>query len=125
MSNITLIIEMFTCLLGAILVSFYHYDKFSISTKMSKILKFYWFIWNQSLAYSVLVTVTYWLVLHKGKEITLVNVLVHGINFLALSVDAVVSKHPRRLSNLPFSLFITICYLTFTLIYTLAGGLDK
>lgn len=106
-------------------MSFYHYDKLSISTKMSKILKFYWFIWNQSLAYSILVTVTYWLVLHKGKEITLVNVLVHGINFLALSVDAFVSKHPRRLSNLPFSLFITICYLTFTLIYTLAGGLDK
>lgn len=115
---------MLSTIIGAIYVSLHHFKKIEIRSEMSKILKFYWFLWNQCLVLSCIVSVYFWFFIYKGK-FDANNVLTHITNSIFLIMDMCIVKHPGRYYNFFYMLISEIVYLLFTVVYQLAGGLNE
>lgn len=111
--------------MSAVLVTFYYFDVIKIGRKMSKPLKFYWLLWNQSIVFAFIVDAAFWILLYKGEKLVLDDILIHVTNFLVLFVDLFVVKHPSKFSNFIYIIKVEVTYMVFTLVYQLCGGLDK
>lgn len=53
------------------------------------------------------------------------NVLVHAANSALMLLDVLLSAHPLRLLHAFWPLLFVFKYLSFSLIYYLAGGTDR
>jgi hypothetical protein len=121
-----------TCL-GALLVSFYHFDLLKLGEKLTKYMKIYWFLWNQSLVFSWIVSIFYWMY-HifasqadvndkEGVEpVDLNNILTHVTNSVVLSFDLFVVKHPPNYANLGHHFGLVTLYTSFTVVFQMCGG---
>lgn len=116
---------MVTAILGALLVSFYHADMIKPQNKMPPILKIYWLLWNQSIVFSLLITSSYWILLHKGQSLDLNNVLIHIMNAVLPVLDLLIVKHPPKYKNFLTIALVGGIYGIFTAVYPYLGGLDK
>lgn len=126
LSNLNLWATMITMVLGAVMTTLFFLEKldFQSDRKLPKAIKFYWFLWSQSLVFACMISVFYWIFLYKG-EIDVANVLKHGTNSLVLIVDLCVGKHPGRVYNFLYMIVVDILYLLFTLIYQTLGGQNE
>lgn len=112
-------------LIGAIAVSLYYFDKIKLKNKNPTILKVYWFLWNESIAFAFVLTISYWLVIYEGQEVDLENVLIHVINSIVLGLDLIIVKHPPRYLNGIFIVMAGVLYGLFTWIFQFIGGKNK
>lgn len=117
-----------TTFLGALLVTLYYFDKLRLGEKMTKYMKIYWWLWNQSLVFSWIVSIFYW-IYHVSEEkrenldpIDLNNILTHVTNSVVLTIDLFVVKHPPNYKNLVHHMAAVIIYATFTVIFQMCGG---
>lgn len=113
-----------TLCLGAVLVTLFRFNKFSLE-KNNLELRLYWLLWNQSIVFSCMITVFYWLVIYEGQAINVNNVLIHITNSTILIFDLLIVKHPPNYKAVIFLLPVEVSYLVFTVLYQLLGGLDK
>lgn len=113
-----------TCL-GAIIATLYFVEK--INDKLSFAVKIYWFLWNQSVVFSCLISMFYWGLLYPNdkEDVDTNNVLVHVTNSIILIVDLLIVKHPPKYLNFIHIVAVEFVYMTFTIFYQLAGGLNK
>jgi hypothetical protein len=111
--------------LSAVLVMFYYFDVIKVERKMSKSLKLYWLLWNQSIVFAFIVDAAFWILLYKGEEIVLDDILIHITNFLVLAVDLIVVNHPSKYANFIPIIVVELFYMIFTVFYQLFGGLNK
>lgn len=125
LTNQSLIFSTVALLTGATLVHLHHFDSMKVPQKMTRALKFYWFMSNQGAGYAFLVTFSYWLFVYDGSQVDAINILVHGTNSAALLIDLLIVRHPQKFVNFPYSLIISVTYITFTVVYTLLGGVNK
>lgn len=112
-----------TLCLGAVLVSLFNVNKLSPENKFW--LRLYWLLWNQSIIFSCMISVFYWSVLYKGQAINMNNIFIHITNSVVLIYDLLIIKHPPNYKAVIFLLPVEVCYLVFTVLYQLLGGLDK
>jgi hypothetical protein len=112
-------------MLIAILVTLHHFSMLKHTKTMTNSLKLYWLLWNQSIVFAFLVDAAFWILLYKGENLVLDDILIHVTNFLVLVLDLFIVKHPPRFSNFVYIIVVEVVYMVFTLFYQLAGGLDK
>lgn len=124
LSNLNLCATMISTLIGAVYASLFFFKKIENSNGMTKVLKFYWFLWTQCLVLSCILSVYYWFFIYKG-EFDVANVLKHITNSIFLVIDLCVVKHPGRHYNFFYMLVVEIVYLLLTVVYQFAGGLDE
>lgn len=111
--------------LSALLVTFHYFDVTKIERKMTKPLKVYWLLWNQSIVFAFIVDAAFWILLYKGETLVLDDILIHVTNFLVLALDLFVVKHPPRYANFIYIVVVEVAYMIFTVFYQLFGGTDK
>lgn len=87
----------------------------------------YWFLYVVTTNVAIGVSVTYWFSVYDPKIDNLdpLNYLLHLCNSILMIVDFCVTSIPFRLRNFWWCLTIVLFYVIFSLIYYLAGGLDK
>lgn len=128
LTHLNLIGTMLTTYLGAILATLHYIEKVEVNRKnLPLMVKIYWFLWNQSVVFSCLVSIFYWGLLYRTEkvDIDLNNVLVHIMNSLVLIFDLMIVKHPAKYSNFMHIVAVEVLYMIFTIVYQLAGGLNK
>lgn len=125
MTHLNLCGTVVTSILIAVLVTFHHFNMLEIGPRMTKPLKVYWLLWNQSIVFAFLVDAAFWILLYKGEKLVLDDILIHITNFLVLVIDLFIVKHPPKFSNVIYIIVVEIAYMVFTLFYQLFGGLDK
>lgn len=116
-----------TTFFGALLVTLYHFDKMKLGEKMTKYMKIYWWLWNQSLVLSWVVSIFYWIdqFLAKKEDVEPVdmnNILTHITNSVVLSFDLFVVKHPPNYANLGHHFATVLIYTLFTVVFQMFGG---
>lgn len=92
---------------------------------MPRAFKIYSALWHQALVTSLIVSSFYWILLHKGSDIDVNNVLVHMTNAVVLVIDLLIVRHPPKYSNFIYLLTASVSYMIFTIVYQFLGGLDK
>lgn len=114
-----------TCL-GAILVTLYHFDLLKLGEKLTKYMKVYWWLWNQSLVLSWIVSIFYWMYHNFSHEevdpIDLNNILTHVTNSVVLTFDLFIVRHPPNYANLGHNVAVVVVYAVFTFIFQIGGG---
>ena len=115
---------MLLTVIGAVYASLFYFEKIESSSEVSKILKFYWFLWNQCLILSCIVSVYFWFAIYKG-QFDVENVLKYIFNSIFLIIDLCVVKHPKRDYNFFYMIIVEIVYLLFTAAYQFAEGIDE
>uniref|UniRef100_A0A336MIU4 CSON012951 protein n=1 Tax=Culicoides sonorensis TaxID=179676 RepID=A0A336MIU4_CULSO len=128
LTNLGIILCMICTLLGAILVTIWHFhlaDKANDNIEMPLIFKIYWSIHNTSMILSLLITLVYWTVIHTPeKPLDVTNFFTHACNSIFMFIDFIIVAHPIRLMHVIWPLLAGLVYGLFTLIYYLAGGVD-
>lgn len=125
MTHINLCGTVIMTTLSALLVTFHFLDVVKVEREMTKSLKLYWLLWNQSIVFAFIVDAAFWILLYKGEQLVLDDILIHVTNFLVLAVDLLVVKHPPRHENFIHIIIVEIIYMLFTVFYQFCGGLDK
>lgn len=125
LSRWNLLGTMITSLLGAYLVTIYNYQRFECTTRMRTLLRFYWFLCNNSVVLACVISSIYWTLLYREGHSNLNNYLVHATNSLFLVVDLFIVRHPHRMSLFVYPMSCGGLYMFFTIIYTLLGGIDR
>ncbi|KAG5677932.1 hypothetical protein PVAND_007646 [Polypedilum vanderplanki] len=113
-----------TCTLSAYFTTLNYCRKLSKQNQMTIWLKIFWFLHNNIILYSILISGIYWSLLHDGSAIDLNNVLIHMKNSLVLIFDLLIIQHPYRKSHFIYPIICGAIYELFTVIYTLSGGID-
>lgn len=116
---------MIASLMGAYLVTNYHFKRFECTNRMRRILRFYWFLSNNSVVLACVISSIYWTLLYREGQNNLNNYLVHATNSLFLVIDLFVICHPHRMSLFVYPMTCGGLYMFFTIIYTLLGGNDR
>jgi hypothetical protein len=111
---------MLATVLGAFLVSRSDWQEIP-----EKVLKFYWFLANNSVCFACALSLAYWTILYQGTEMDLNDCLVHATNSLVLIVDLLIVRHPHRMSHFIYPMAIGSLYVCFTIVYQLLGGVDR
>lgn len=125
LTHLNLCATMIVTWLGAILGTLHHIDKLKVENEMSKALKFYWLLSNQSIVFACLISMFYWSITHELCEMNLNNIFIHITNSAVLIVDLFIVRHPHNHLNFIFLIPVEVLYLIFTVIYQRLGGLDK
>lgn len=72
---------MIACVMGACLVTCDYYNPLESTGRARKLLKFYWFLSNNSVVFACVVSTIYWTMLYHPKHESLNNYLVHATNW--------------------------------------------
>lgn len=111
---------MVVTVMGAYLVS-----KSDVNEIPKRVLKFYWFLYNNSVCFACVISFIYWTMLYDGEEKGLNNYLVHATNSLVLIIDLFVVRHPHRMSHFIYPMACGSLYMFFTIVYPFLGGVDR
>ncbi|XP_026284897.1 protein rolling stone-like isoform X2 [Frankliniella occidentalis] len=89
--------------------------------------RLYWVLNTISITVAIGITCTYWVAVYDPSEHVLdaLNILVHAANSALMLVDVLMSAHPLRLLHAFWPLLFVFVYLSFSLVYFLAGGTDR
>ncbi|XP_031833894.1 protein rolling stone isoform X2 [Nomia melanderi] len=89
--------------------------------------KVYWFLFVVTMNTALCVSITYWCGVYDPKihHLDPLNYMLHVCNSILMIIDFVVTSIPFKLKNFWWCLTIVFLYVTFSLIYYLAGGLDR
>ncbi|KOX70314.1 Protein rolling stone [Melipona quadrifasciata] len=89
--------------------------------------KIYWYLYVVTTSTAFGVTITYWCSIFDPRihHLDPLNIMLHICNSLLMILDFCVTSIPFRLRNIWWCLIIVFLYTVFSLIYYLAGGLDK
>ncbi|XP_011498754.1 PREDICTED: protein rolling stone-like isoform X2 [Ceratosolen solmsi marchali] len=92
-----------------------------------KLEKFYWFMYVVTSSLALGVTITYWALIHDPAihHVDVLNILIHVANSLLMIVDLCVTSVPFEFRCFWWCPFFVNFYLIFSIVYYLAGGLDK
>lgn len=112
-------------LLGAYLVTRSYFKTIKITNRMNVVLKFYWFLSNNSVVFACVVSSVYWIFLYPGGHNSLNNYLVHATNLIVLVIDLFIVRHPHRMTHFVFPMACGALYALFTIFYTIFGGVDR
>lgn len=87
----------------------------------------YWYLYNVTSSLAIGVTVTYWAMVYNPQihNMDPLNIMLHVFNSLLMTLDYWVASIPFRLYNFWWCLPIVFSYVFFSIVYYLAGGLDK
>lgn len=125
LSRWNLLGTMISMIIGAYLVTKFHLKQLKVTNRMMTILKFYWFICNNSVVFACVISTIYWTMLYREGQSNLNNYLVHVTNSFFLVTDLLVVRHPHRMSHFIYPMASGGLYMSFTVIYTLLGGVDR
>lgn len=131
LTNWDLMLGLGQALLGGYLVSRrWRQQRISDSDDPSKlgfIDRVYWFLYVVTTNTALVVTITYWSSIYDPTIHYLdpLNVMLHICNTILMLLDYCVTSIPFRLRYFWWSLTIVFVYTVFSIIYYLAGGLDK
>ncbi|XP_037958319.1 protein rolling stone [Teleopsis dalmanni] len=132
MTNWGIILCMLTNLLGAILVTTWHYhpeyaDKLLNMESLTSPFRVYWSMHIISLVASIIITIIYWTVLYNAEQssLSVTNVLTHAFNSICMFVDLLIVAHPLRLLHLFLPVLFGIVYAIFSYIYQMLGGINR
>ena len=123
-SNLNLLASSLTAFVGAVVTTEFNLEMITNLTEMSKILKFYWFLWTQCLIFAMISSLNYWTILHHGSLST-VDVIKVIVLPILLLIDLCVVKHPARFYNFVHMLIVNILVIIFTVIFQFAGGSNE
>uniref|UniRef100_A0A0K8TRE5 Putative conserved plasma membrane protein n=1 Tax=Tabanus bromius TaxID=304241 RepID=A0A0K8TRE5_TABBR len=129
LTNWGILLCFFTCMLGAILVTIWHFhpeysDRVAESKEMPSVFKVYWGMHNTTLSVSIVITIVYWSILYNGKEVSATNLLTHAFNSVFMFIDLWIVAYPTRLLHTCFPIALGITYTIFSAIYWACGGTD-
>lgn len=95
--------------------------------KMGLMENIYWFLYVVTTNVAIVVTVSYWFSVYNPAihHLDPLNIMLHVCNSILMIVDFCITSIPFRLRNFWWCLIIVFFYVTFTVIYYSAGGLDK
>ncbi|XP_034667925.1 protein rolling stone [Drosophila subobscura] len=123
---------MLTNLLGAILVTIWHYhpeyaDKLLNVKSNFSYFRLYWGMHIITLVLSIVITIIYWTILYDANESTLdaTNVLTHAFNSICMFIDLWIVAHPLRLLHIFLPVLFGVTYAIFSYIYQVCGGINK
>lgn len=123
---------MMTNLMGAILVTIWHYhpeyaDKLLNMKSSCSYFRVYWGMHVISLVLSIVITIIYWSLLYNVNESTLdaTNVLTHAFNSVCMFIDLWIVAHPLRLLQMFLPVVFGVVYAIFSYIYQSCGGINK
>ncbi|XP_017780245.1 PREDICTED: protein rolling stone-like isoform X2 [Nicrophorus vespilloides] len=76
---------------------------------------------------SFAITALYWAIIYDASTMPLdyLNILVHGMNSVAMFIELCVVAHPVKLAHIYFPFLFGLVYTTFTVIYYAAGGTSR
>lgn len=126
LTNWNMIGSLFTTSLSALLVQCYHKNLLKID-KMTKTLKFFWYLSMTHTLYAAIVSFVYWAILfdkEKNNFINMNNVIIHITNCVIL-MDIFVVKYKWNIAHFIYPLIFGIFYLAFTFVYPALGGLER
>lgn len=112
-------------LMGAYLVTIFHFKRLKTTDRMTAILKFYWLLCNNCVVFACVISSIYWTMLYREGHSNLNNYLVHATNSLFLIADLFVIRHSSRMSHFVYPMMCGGFYMFFTIIYTFLGGVDR
>ncbi|XP_030377590.1 protein rolling stone [Scaptodrosophila lebanonensis] len=132
MTNWGIWLCMLTNMLGAILVTIWHYhpeyaDKLLNMQACCSPFRIYWGMHIITLVLSIVITIIYWSILYDANESILdaTNVLTHGFNSICMFIDLWIVAHPLRLLHMFLPVLFGIIYAIFSYIYQICGGMNK
>ena len=87
----------------------------------------YWFLYVVTTNVAIVVTISYWCSVYDPKihHLDPLNIMLHVCNSILMIIDFCITGIPFRLRNFWWCLTIVFFYVIFSVIYYLAGGLDK
>ncbi|CAB0031948.1 unnamed protein product [Trichogramma brassicae] len=87
----------------------------------------YWFLYIVTSSLAIGVTVSYWGLVHNPKihHVDTLNILIHVINSLLMLVDFFAANVPFEMRSFWWAPLFVSGYIVFSIVYYLAGGLDK
>ncbi|XP_053985936.1 protein rolling stone-like isoform X2 [Hylaeus volcanicus] len=87
----------------------------------------YWFFYIATTGTAFCVSISYWCSIYDPKvhHLDPLNIMLHVCNSVLMTIDFCVTNVPFRLKNFWWCLSIPLLYTIFSLMYYLAGGLDK
>ncbi|XP_076656741.1 protein rolling stone isoform X2 [Halictus rubicundus] len=94
---------------------------------LGSIERVYWFLFVVATNTAICVTITYWGGIYDSRihNPDPLNMMQHLCNSILMLIDFCVTSIPFRLRNIWWCLMIVCLYVLFSLIYYLAGGLDR
>ncbi|EDW52215.1 protein rolling stone [Drosophila sechellia] len=123
---------MLTNVLGAVLVTIWHYhpeyaDKLLNMKSYFSYFRLYWGMHIISLVLSIVITIIYWSILYDANESALdaTNVLTHAFNSICMFIDLWIVAHPLRLLHIFLPVLFGVVFAIFSYIYHLCGGINK
>ncbi|XP_053957633.1 protein rolling stone [Anastrepha ludens] len=132
LTNWGVMLCMFTNILGAILVTTWHFhpeyaDKLLNLESLTSPFVIYWSMHIISLVLSIVITVIYWSVLYNAAESSLnaTNVLTHAFNSIFMFIDLLIVAHPLRLLHMFLPVLFGLIFAIFSVIYQKCGGLNR
>ncbi|CAD6996699.1 unnamed protein product [Ceratitis capitata] len=132
LTNWGVMLCMFTNILGAILVTTWHFhpeyaDKLLNMDSLTSPFVIYWSMHIISLVLSVVITIIYWSLLYNAAESSLnaTNVLTHACNSIFMFIDLLIVAHPLRLLHMFLPVTFGIIFAIFSFIYQKCGGLNR
>ena len=122
-----LVFTTFSMVWSACLATSFYRGRLNVNKRMTKSLKFYWFLSTSSNMYAVMVSLIYWCILYhlEHNVIDLNNVVVHCTNSLVLFINLAVVKQPERFGLFLYPLCCGFIYLFFTWLYPYFGGKNR
>ncbi|KAK0182556.1 hypothetical protein PV327_000683 [Microctonus hyperodae] len=95
--------------------------------KYGKLEKLYYVLYTIACTLAVGVTVSYWAAVYDSKIHTIdpLNIMLHVCNSLLILMDVLIVSIPLKFRHFWWCLVLILFYLTFSIIYYAAGGLDK
>ena len=125
MTNLNLTGTAITTTYGAVLVTLFHYDKLQLQNRMIKRMKIYWWLWNQSLVLSWIVSIFFWMdFVKEGKHISeakYVDILTHVLNCIIPTLDLFIVRHPPNYANVVLHVALVVLYGLFTFLFQIFG----
>ena len=77
-----------------------------------------WVIYNIASGAAVMVTLTFWLLLFNARNgVRALTVILHGVNFIVMVGDTMLSSIPVRLFHVIYPMLYCIVYIMFTVIH--------
>ena len=126
MTNLNLTGTAITMTFGAILVTLFHYEKMELQKRMIKRMKIYWWLWNQTLVLSWIVSIFFWMDFIKQRknisEIEYNDFLTHVFNCILPTLDLFIVKHPPNYANGLLHVGFVFFYGLFTFVFQVCGG---